>query len=228
MQYCPDLRCFEMLPCPNHAVLLQQLYRLSGAVVKGFGRGSKMLGFPTANLDPAAFKNTLKGVERGVYCGWASVSDGCVHKAVLSLGYNPQFQNKEETVEAYILHEFQEDFYGQNMKLLLCGFLRPMYKFPTMDDLVRAINNDCKVGSEGLDEKEMKELQFDPFFYGETELKENGVKFHGDAKRQEDGVKFHAENGMKSHHENGLKSSENKLPEETGGRKRASSVDEGK
>jgi len=123
-----------------------------------------MLGFPTANLDPAAFKSTLIGVDRGVYCGWASISDGPVYKTVVSLGRAPQFNDQEETVEAYILHTFPEDFYGANMKLILCGFLRPMASFPSMDDLIQAIRKDCRVGEEALDEPGMRELQSDEFF----------------------------------------------------------------
>jgi len=35
-----------------------------------------------------------------------------VYKTALSIGWNPQFKNKEKTVEAYLVNEFPEDFYG--------------------------------------------------------------------------------------------------------------------
>lgn len=47
------------------------IFRMRGEVVKGFQRGSKLLGWPTANLDPKAFKDVLVDVPRGVYCGKA-------------------------------------------------------------------------------------------------------------------------------------------------------------
>ncbi len=128
-------------------------YRLRGAVVHGFKRGSKLLGCPTANLDPNAFQDTLKGVPRGVYCGWAqvgkpkqqkqenkdnnsdstnsntasthSLSPTPVYKALLSLGLNPQFQTEKETVEAYIVNDFDSDFYGEELTLIINGYLRP-------------------------------------------------------------------------------------------------------
>ena len=70
-------------------------HRLRGAVVMGFQRGSKQLGWPTANLDPKAFEHTLDAETEGVYVGWASIGDPklpeesrAVHKAVLSIGWN--------------------------------------------------------------------------------------------------------------------------------------------
>ena len=71
---------------------------------------------PTANLDPAAFENTLDKEEEGVYIGWAALEDASlppesrkVHKAVLSIGWNPTFQNEQRTVEAYLCHDFGHD-----------------------------------------------------------------------------------------------------------------------
>ena len=90
------------------------------------------LGWPTANLDPAAFESTLDSEEEGVYVGWASIEDTSlpqasrtVHKAVLSIGWNPTFNNEKRTVEAYLCHEFENDFYGADMRLLVCGYVRP-------------------------------------------------------------------------------------------------------
>ena len=41
-------------------------FRLLGKVVEGFKRGSKARGWPTANLDPAAFEHNLDASEEGV------------------------------------------------------------------------------------------------------------------------------------------------------------------
>lgn len=37
-------------------------------------------------------------METGVYFGWASVDSGDVHKAVLSIGWNPFYENKEKSM----------------------------------------------------------------------------------------------------------------------------------
>ena len=61
---------------------------LRGPVVKGFGRGSKSLGIPTANLDAAALGAPAAAAAPGVYYGWASVGrDAAVHQMVMSIGW---------------------------------------------------------------------------------------------------------------------------------------------
>lgn len=70
-------------------------YRLVGKVVEGFKRGSRDLGWPTANLNPAAFESKLDKEQEGVYLGWAAVEEngellgGKPHKAILSIGISP-------------------------------------------------------------------------------------------------------------------------------------------
>jgi FAD synthase len=57
-------------------------------VVHGFGRGSKQLGIPTANLDADALGPVVDALPAGIYFGWASVgADPAVHKMVMSVGW---------------------------------------------------------------------------------------------------------------------------------------------
>jgi FAD synthase len=141
-------------------------YRLRGKVVNGFGRGSKLLGCPTANLDPAAFLTELQGVPRGVYMGYAQVGGtGPVYKTVLSLGTNVTFEDAAtETVEAYLLHEFPDDFYGSQMALIIVGFMRSMEKYTSLDELITAIARDVRVGDSQLEMEPFKKYQSDAFF----------------------------------------------------------------
>ena len=146
-------------------------HRLKGAVVQGFQRGSKQLGWPTANLDPKVFTTSLDDAEEGVYVGWAAIDGhggGAVHKAVLSIGWNPVYQNKERTVEAYICHDFDEDFYGAQMKLLICAFFRPQADFKDYEKpfeaLIEAITTDVAFGKAALDSDALKGFREDGFF----------------------------------------------------------------
>ena len=94
-----------------------------------------------------------------------------MHKAVLSIGWNPHFDDvKERTIEAYLCHDFAgRDFYGAEMRLLICAFLRPQAKFETFDDLIQAITADVEYGQAALDEAAHAALRADAFFADECE-----------------------------------------------------------
>ncbi|CAF9902987.1 MAG: riboflavin kinase [Alectoria fallacina] len=91
--------------------------RLSGPIVKGFGRGSAELGIPTANIPLAGLSvGGNEDVESGVYYGWAGVDvdDTGLRKEkggtgegerregvwgmVMSIGWNPYYKNKVRSV----------------------------------------------------------------------------------------------------------------------------------
>eukprot|EP01059_Diplonema_ambulator_P018411 TRINITY_DN3075_c3_g1_i1.p1 TRINITY_DN3075_c3_g1~~TRINITY_DN3075_c3_g1_i1.p1 ORF type:complete len:167 (+),score=33.12 TRINITY_DN3075_c3_g1_i1:84-584(+) len=125
----------DFLECP---VLLH------GKVVTGFQRGSKELGFPTANLEFTGDGEELKRrLKHGVYFGLAKVENGPVYEMAMSVGDNPHYKNKEVTVEVHILHEFDSDFYGNLVTCLVAGYIRPMLPFTTLDALIDAIQSDC-------------------------------------------------------------------------------------
>ena len=128
------------------------LIELRGTVVKGFGRGSKTLGIPTANLDEASLKKSnIDGSLTGIYAGFATVgNDATVYDAVLSIGWNPQFQNTHKTAETWILHTFENDFYGEQLNVKIVAYLRPEAVFDTIDELVQAIHKDAKTAIIGL------------------------------------------------------------------------------
>jgi riboflavin kinase len=70
---------------------------MEGTVVTGFGRGSRQLGVPTANMDPVPLQQQLQQLPRGVYFGWAQLdapgewpaADSAVHKMVMNVGRRP-------------------------------------------------------------------------------------------------------------------------------------------
>lgn len=53
-----------------------------GKVIKGFGRGSRSLGIPTANFDEDVVRNIPAAMESGVYYGFANIDGGPVSKMV--------------------------------------------------------------------------------------------------------------------------------------------------
>jgi len=121
------------------ATLLGRLYRFSGQVVRGDGRG-KSLGFPTANM---AIPPERMVPHTGVYATWALLKDRCL-PAITNIGIRPTFENQFvlPRVEAHIL-DADLDLYGQEISLEFVEFIRPERKFSTVNDLIKQIKEDC-------------------------------------------------------------------------------------
>lgn len=127
--------------------------QMEGKVISGFGRGSKELGIPTANLPvDAAITPWISSTASGVYFGYASLDlDGTpgahlsVYPMVMSIGYNPFYKNTVRSAEVHILHKFAGDFYGAHMRLLILGFIREEKDYKSLDALIEDINFDCEV-----------------------------------------------------------------------------------
>ncbi|KAI5923524.1 hypothetical protein F4810DRAFT_669179 [Camillea tinctor] len=152
--------------------------RMEGEVISGFGRGSKELGIPTANL-PVDSSATpwIDSAKSGVYFGWASLklapthpdsspspssshpsnppstpapSGYQIHPMVMSIGYNPFYKNAVRSAEVHLLHRFASDFYGCPMRLLILGYVREELDYAGLEALVADINIDCEVARRSL------------------------------------------------------------------------------
>jgi hypothetical protein len=58
-----------VLQVPENYRLERGPVKLHGDVTSGFGRGSRQLGFATANLPPKPLATELEGLPKGVYFG---------------------------------------------------------------------------------------------------------------------------------------------------------------
>lgn len=145
---------------------MNPLAYVRSTVVKGFGRGSKELGCPTANIDNI---NHLT-LSTGIYCGLVQLvirneseiqeDPECpsahrelqqklpfvsgVKGMVCSFGYNPQYNNKEKSFEVHILDDFDFNFYGSELRVLVCEKLRDEKKYNSIEELKKDISNDIK------------------------------------------------------------------------------------
>jgi len=133
----------------ERATPLSTLQRYRGIVDSGYGRGGKKLGVPTANLPSRLFQDALSNIEPGVYFGWAyleHLQDRLPFQAVVNVGYSPTFEgeeNKEKIIEAHLIDgKGLDDFYGQEMRLELSGYLRPEKKFDSFPALLGQIRAD--------------------------------------------------------------------------------------
>nr|CAG8611273.1 3027_t:CDS:2 [Entrophospora candida] len=112
--------------------------KMKGEVIKGFGRGSKELGIPTANLPETSFEEICKCMEPGIYYGWAQ--------------------------EVHIMHEFSEEFYGKELRVIVLGYIRPERDYISVDSLIQDINFDIKVAENSLARDSYVSYKNDSFF----------------------------------------------------------------
>ena len=152
----------------------QQLpIRIISKVVRGFGRGSKDLGIPTANVSRDDISCSAGGIDdlpTGIYWGYARIiSDNSsgremngyenrVYTTAISIGYNPTYNNKEKTVEPHLIADSNHplrhasstgetllgDFYDSTIVLSVVGFLRPELPFEGLEKLTIAIKKDIE------------------------------------------------------------------------------------
>ncbi|KID92924.1 Riboflavin kinase [Metarhizium guizhouense ARSEF 977] len=139
-------------------------YKMEGKVISGFGRGSKELGIPTANLPvDSALTPWISSIPSGVYFGYASLNlpaghpqrpagpaSFSVYPMVMSIGYNPFYKNTVRSAEVHVLHRFTADFYDAHMRLLILGFIREEKDYKSLEVLIDDINFDCEVAKSSL------------------------------------------------------------------------------
>ncbi len=109
---------------------------ISALVVRGKQRGTD-LGFPTANLDVSPTK-TVPG--RGVYTA-VTEWGGRRFKTMVNVGYNPTFGQEQLSIEAHLL-DFDEDLYGQELRVFFRDRLRDEVKFDSVEELVEQLRLD--------------------------------------------------------------------------------------
>ncbi|OBZ76944.1 Riboflavin kinase [Grifola frondosa] len=149
---------------------------LSGEVQRGFGRGGKDLGCPTANLPHESILPMSTVTETGVYYGYAQVSrekdgeivlpegDARVLPMVMSLGWNPFYKNKILTAEIHIMHDFPTDFYGHEVKAIVLGYIRPELDYTSREGLIEDIETDKRVALKSLARPAYEKFKTDSFF----------------------------------------------------------------
>lgn len=139
-------------------------YFTKGPVVKGFGRGSKDLGIPTANFAQDVVNDLPDNLGTGVYFGLGQVERGQVYDMVMSIGWNPFYKNTKKSMETHLLHKFESDFYGKELRVVILGYLRPEQNFPGLDALIAAIDDDIKQARNRLEMPDLAVFRTNEFF----------------------------------------------------------------
>jgi riboflavin kinase/FMN adenylyltransferase len=125
------------------AELLGYPWFVTGPVVHGDRRGRE-LGYPTANLrlDPDC------GLRHGIYAVRVDVA-GRRYDGVANFGRRPMFDTGVVLLEVY-LFDYSGDLYGRTLDVALISWIRPEFKFDTIDDLVHRMAEDCRIAHNAL------------------------------------------------------------------------------
>jgi len=117
--------------------LLGRPYGFEGVVVKGRQLG-RTIGFPTANI---MVNEPYKLIPpHGVYAVEAFVR-GNWYPAMMNIGTRPTVEGVGRTHEVHIF-DFQQDIYGEHLKVRLFTFVRPEMKFGSLPELQAQIHQD--------------------------------------------------------------------------------------
>lgn len=121
--------------------LLGRHFEVRGKVVHGDQRG-RQIGFPTANIE---VPNQICRPADGVYSGVLTRASGDKHVCAINLGRRPTFYEHADhsLLEAHLL-DFDEEFYGEYVRVSFSHFLRGERKFENIDALKMQLKSDIE------------------------------------------------------------------------------------
>ena len=123
-------------------------YSLRGLVVRGDQRG-RTLGFPTANLEVRGGGEGGKLIPRpGIYAVRGTVRSGTFDGA-LHVGPRPTFRGSPPTIELHLL-DFEDDVYGEEVRVDFVKYLREVLPFETSEALVEQMKADVEQARQAL------------------------------------------------------------------------------
>ena len=157
-------RKFKFAELWNNYNKYNEKITLEGKIVSGFQRGSGQLGIPTANIEMnddnlLKVKKLINGsfygefVFKSNYKKNENVEIGKKYKAVLSIGFNPHFDNATKTIEVFLIDFKGGDFYGEDALIDIEGYSRSEESFSGLPELVTTITYDIILFNKILDKK---------------------------------------------------------------------------
>lgn len=120
------------------ASVLARPFELAGRVVRGDQRG-RTIGFPTANLD----HGDVMLPADGIYAAIATLPDGSLRTAAVSVGTKPTFGRSERACEAHLLgFAGWRDEYGWQLRLSFRAWVREQFRFDSVPILIEQMRRD--------------------------------------------------------------------------------------
>lgn len=132
--------------------LLGRPYMIKGRVIKGAGRGAKLIGIPTANI--ISLNDIIP--KEGVYAVKVSLG-GAVYDGVANIGKNPTFGDNPVSYEAHIFN-FSGNILGKDIMLYFIERIRDEKAFTDIKALHDGIIRDIERARDILKAKKYPEL----------------------------------------------------------------------
>ena len=126
------------------SIYLGRPYSIEGKVIKGKGRGKRLLDVPTANITtPVEI-----APKEGVYAVRVGLG-GKKYKAVANIGKNPTFGNRDVSYEVHLLN-FSGNLMGKRLRVYFKKRIRGEKTFRDITGLQRQIRTDIQEAREIL------------------------------------------------------------------------------
>lgn len=140
------------LGCPTANIASRSLDVLEDGVYFGWAKVSPTTGSCYASAVKAVH---LPEASQGRridfnYGSELSVEERQVFPMVMSIGTNPHYNNAKRSAEVHLIHSFNHTFYGAEIEVAICGFIRGMYTYESIDGLVEDIRTDIRVAQNSL------------------------------------------------------------------------------
>jgi len=125
--------------------LLGRPYSFEGVVVHGDERG-RTIGFPTANIQLNHRDKLIP--KEGTYVIEAKLN-GITYRGMMNIGNRPTFDGQNQRIEVH-LFSFNQQIYGQNLRVFLIERIRDEKKFKSSNELIKQLKLDRKKSIEIL------------------------------------------------------------------------------
>jgi len=126
------------------SLFLGRAYSIEGKVIRGKGRGQKILHIPTANITTPVEISPKEGVY-AVRIGWK----GNIFNGVANIGKNPTFGDADVSYEVHLFN-FSGNLLGENLRIYFMDRIRNEQTFPDPESLEKRIREDMKQAGEIL------------------------------------------------------------------------------
>lgn len=137
---------------PKAALLLGRPYMISGHVVYGRQLG-RTLGFPTLNIAVANHLQERKPAMTGIYTVRVHGLSDKPLPGVASLGVRPTVEDAGRVLLETHLFDFNQQVYGRIIRVELLEKIRDEAKYPDLDSLQSAIQNDAQCARDYFQKK---------------------------------------------------------------------------